>query len=1324
MDLETLKHTLAAEGSSVTISTGLLGSAVDALLRTHLSGGPLLIRSAKQAQVEAPDAKVVVTGLASFGNVDDVPTTATFSLTSGGEVELLVRYQMIPALAPPNAWSFSRSFTDLPVSLDQETKVDFGTNGEITLASAQRPYLDALALSDAYFVLSTKEESDATRAVTLPAGLGFVSALRPASTLGILVQTLEGDTELTFFGAIQPAILGVHTPPLLPKELGWSRTDAPGLHLRAPLPLDTTIGKARFHDVALHVYSPPSVEWMRANSTFRAVHGYSGTLEIASADIRVTAAAELEWGAHEVELSARCEGITLAKLAQLADLAGDGLAASLPSQLQRAVAKLSKLELLYVGVSLELEGVLPALRRASLLVGMPSLEWPVFGDDFVIESIACGFSIALPTAEEAKRTGAHPKVSVRVTGTVEIEGVSVDIEAHTDTGFTVYARLADGETIPLSKLSARYAPRAKLPGELTIDRLALTVAPGQLYAFSMTAASQPKPWVIAVGKDGLEISDVSIDLVYPKGGPIDGRIAGLIAFGNVARLAVDAGLDGTFTARGNVPVISIRDLVARLCGGHAAIPGSFDVVLRESIALVRHTAASASFQLGTQVDGFGSLAFEAREVAGGGWGFAFGFDLGAGNPAKLSGLAVISKFKKLLALDRLLLVTSSFEDPAFQLPSLAAFQSPRIVSKGIALPGKSGVIQGLNLFASWRLDPKNREQKLLSKLLGLGSTLGVTLQLGENPATDSRLFIAQSGKLLGNPFSYELGYQMAEGRLGVFLTGTLTAKIQRSQQTFAVDMIITGTGALLSGSMTGSNGIKFGSLELSDLAVEIGVDWAGVPSLGFAATINTRRFSSSVAIFLDSTAPSHSLLAGSVSDLNLLDVVETLSGNVKASGIEDVLKTVSLRGTQRFRIAGSLGKELDSLKLDGVAAAMLAQGGVRIPTQATQTHVVVAARGVRWFLTDLTTMRHYQLQRTKGPGSQIEVIYSAQVYCAPAETTIGRVRFPQGFRLNGAIDVLGFDAMANIEIATNRGIAVDASMDPIILVNKDVFALTAARGKGGPAVSICTYRRPKEQQKWQRSPHFYVGGKLSMLGIGSAVLAQVSTGGMDCEVRGKLAPNSEFDLRVKLGSRTGFDAGGSVKVSLPKIDLGKLGRVDANTRASARVSISANGKRVRATLDASMTIAGTRIHVKGLRLNAKTKALAKLPDTLAQAAAKELQGVFKDAGKWATAVEKGAVTGVKDTEKVLTNVYGQTGKQARQIADGARKAAGKATKGALQAGQAAGKAVSQGATSVSKAVSKEATSVGNTAGKAVSNEAKAVGKAFSGLFGKKQKKRR
>ncbi len=1359
MNFQELRSALAVKGGKITVSHDTLGSAFSTFLRGYYKNQPISITRAKSALASSTDDgekdTVVITGRASFLEMPDLPVTARFSLTSRGAVTGYIEYRLIGDKPGPNPWKFSRSLPDLPPVWNYALAIplwDVGSEkGQPPDDVEHTPYVDSLSLSNARYVVSTHATSDPASGKAVAKGINFIGDMRPTGALGILEHTLRaGPGALALHGAVRLPTKTGRTRALGLFESPWSRPDAPGLHLRAPLDLDFDLGNLVLEQTALRIYTPPSNEWMAKNSTFSPRHGYSAQLKIPSADIDIALGADLEWNLPRAKLSARGEGVSLSKLTELADLTGRGsLVSRLPKTIQKAVNGLSKLELTYVALDLILAGMKPTLKGVSAEIGMPGLVWKVWDNKLQVTDMACRFDIANPFGTG----GTKRSVDVTVMGTVIIEGVSIAIMATSRSGFTLYARLTDSETIPLKKLLKSYAPKVPAPADLTVDSLRVMIAPGKSYSMAATVLGKPKPWAIPVGRSKLVIDNVFLSFAYAKGTGVKGTFAGAASYGKDFTMSMVYDIPGDIVLRSVLYDVSLSQLVSKLVGKKSALPGKFDIDFESASVLVQKKGSDYVFQVGAQVAKVGSFAFEVRKVAASGWGFAAGMSLRT-SISDLPGLGALSGFEKSFKLQRLLLVASSFDAASFQFPDMAQFNTPGISGKdNISLPAQSGgLTAGLCVFADWKLDLKNKQHKMLRKFLGLPTSLGVALQVGKNPATQSKLIASFTTKIQGNPLVCQFGAMMQSGQPALFLNGSLTVKINKKPVLFEVTMLLVSTGMFLSGTMTGT--IRFGTVQLSNLAVMTAVSWSGLPSLGIAATINVSTFSSSIALLFDSTNPAKSLFAGAVSDLSLKDVAATLAGARKLPrSTLNVLAKIGIKGTKAFSIPGSFSEALDNLELTEVAGAFQEHGGQAIATSQKSTLLVVGKRGKSWQLTDMkNNMRHYQLVKK---GANIQVSVNAQVYCAPQDTNIGTLQFRKGFFLNGTLEILGLKSTTRIEVSPSKGLAIDTSINKaLVLYKKSFFQLSAVKGKKGPRLSISTFRQPKNPVKEFRNPHFYLNGKVTLLGLTSSAFVQLTTSGAKLTLEQELSRRlgggilsgsvtTGYSIQAQLGANV-LSAGVGLSLAFQaKLNLGKLrgakismGTIKLSLAVTGKAAVGFEKNRASAALEGSFKFQRQTFRFKA-KLSVDQASLAQVEKVVQKEIEKAFADLIKAPEKWAKWVKNGLVDGVKDAKqaaKVLKGTYRKSSKDAAKALKGAGWAVdevGDALQGAFKMSDKAMQSALKGAGYASKSVENYTAKAFKDAGKAIEKGAKDTGKemekgakAVGGLFKNKKKKKK
>jgi hypothetical protein len=995
-----------------------------------------------------------------------------------------------------------------------------------------------------------------------------------------------------------------------------------------------------FNQAFFRVYSPLTTQWLEQNPTFGPVVGYTGTITIPSADISGGMTASIIPGIDIVLLSGLFQGITVKKLTDMLDIAGPGdLVSSLPEQIKTQIElledKLGALELTYAAVDISFNGTSTTIDETDFIINLP-LQWHVWDDYFLIDHIACHFFINNPFSS--------PSLWAIVMGTCEIAGVPVDIVAADLGGYIVSAQLAEGQTIPLRQLMETYVPDVPSPADLTINALGVTISPQRFYAMRAIMADAPHSWVIDVGFQQLTISDVVLDFTYPKGGPVSGSFGGTIAFSDVAKLSMRYDIPGNFVVRGTFPLIKFTEILSKLCNLPLFLPDSFDLTFERSSVLIQKMGENFVFQLATRLEDIGSFALEVRKATGDQWGFALGGDISG--LAALPGLSALAPFDSFIGLEALMLVVSSLDAPSgFQFPDFANFNAPSLGNQNIRLPAQaSGLTRGLNFYA--RLSTTNSDGfRALANYLGiaLNGTVGITIAVSlPDPLTNSKLFLSVSEEIQkGTTLVGELGGLLQGSDVGVFLTAVVTTQVQSQPLKFTVTAAVLDDGVLISGTVQGT--IQFGPVQLSNLALVIGMDFEGIPSLGIAATLDISNFDTALALFFDSADPAKSLLAGAISNVTLLDIAQGLANqqNIPTT-LQPVLGLIGLKALNAFSLPPSLATALDNRNLSAIADAFKQYGGVTIPGTSDHMLLVITTNGSQWHLTDLSTMQHYSLSLA---GTSIAVTLQPQLYLAPQTTFIGALQYPQGFDITAEIDYLLLQTQIKILINTNQGIAADVDLAPIILLSRDFFSITGSNAQGGPLFSLATYSQPNLTDARLRDPHLLIAGTLRLLGADLvSISVLVSEHGLTFDISYQVNPILHVDLHGSFTSLTNLNAGGAIAVGVNRsLDLGTLGSLQVNTTINGTLAIGYTGGDPSATFQGGFVFQSIQCNIPTVTLDAHGPALQNIDDTLWNQVTDIISKLLKNADQWLIWVHGGIIHGAGQAANqighILASIY-------------------------------------------------------------------------------------
>lgn len=1235
-----------------------------------------------------------IKGKGAYLNVPDVEANLQSWIDDSGDIQLVISYKLLNENPGPSDWKFSKSFPELPETADENEFLLFNRQTGETWQQKRVP-LDDFYFFNASFVVSSGALTDPLSQRELNAGINFIGMVRPEGPVAIAANAFQVTTELPVSGTIRLPIQG-ETPTELktrflhdgnssfsPELFPWSVADQfedglPGVLLSIEADINSSFGKnaVKISGDSLMVYTPISDEWTLTSTypEFRPVQAFTGSVELPGADISANLSMPYEPGIDQWYGIAECEGLSLSNLSSMAGISGskDGFMGHLPEELQKLGKGLGKLEL--VGFSMlvdytRLNDI--AVKDITAVVGMPELNWEIWPDRFELTGIACTFNVRHPFSSTERRTTA------RLTAKMDIGGVACSVTADSSDGFALYAQMDNGESIPLGKLIKKHAPDIPIPGEMTVSTLKLGVEPGKSYTMAMAMDGEDGSFPIPIGPTTLEVDNVSMYVAYHQGQGFAGSVSGkAVLNNNVLRLTYNT--PGDVLIYSYIPKTSLSEMLSTFTAGELSLPKSFDLDFENNTIQLQKAGSDYTFLLATEVDDIGTLALHIGKQSGQ-WGSAFGLALNEPKLSKLPGLQSLKVIDDKLTLSQLTLLVSSFDSPGFTFPELASFSNPSLNSSSIPMPASGGVVKGFNGHATLMLDTEAKDMKLLKQILGLDPSLQVTVQVATNPSDATRLFTSISTDLLGKyPLAAQFGFMTEKGQVSLYLAGQLTVKIQKQPVNFNMAMSLLPGGIYFAGSATGT--INFGNVKLSNMGLAMGINWGGIPSLGIAAQIDTKSFSSSIAVIADSTDPSKSVLAGSISQLSLADITKEFAKVARLpKEVNQTFKSIKLRSVRTFTIAASTVAALDDKDYSAVSAAFSAEG-VSIPASEQMLLIVVRKKGRIWSLTDMSQgMRHYTVTLK---GKALEAAITPQLYIAPTGARMGELTFTQGYFLSGCLQILGQRWATQVEISDRKGIAATSYMTkPLQIANKDFFRFTDYDNKKGPMISLSSFKQPRHEIEELRNPHMALSGRLRLLGQESAAFANITAKGVDIIVESDttvtlsesfISGRYDLDWKIQgsLGSITDMFLSGAINFLLNgKFDLAKLlnvranlGKLKINTSAYADVEMGYQSNKAYIDLDGRFAFAGESFsfNIEAAANNAQMTKLSKL---VLNEIKTVVTNLYDTAEEWLSALDDGIVeiskaagtvgkalkSGYKQTSKEATQLLNKSGRTAEQI---------------------------------------------------------------------------
>jgi hypothetical protein len=258
----------------------------------------------------------------------------------------------------------------------------------------------------------------------------------------------------------------------------------------------------------------------------------------------------------------------------------------------------------------------------------------------------------------------------------------------------------------------------------------------------------------------------------------------------------------------------------------------------------------------------------------------------------------------------------------------------------------------------------------------------------------------------------------------------------------------------------------------------------------------------------------------------------------------------------------------------------------------------------------------------------------AQFCYVPNTIHIGALEFKKQFYINAAIAFFGFEASMTVDIDPDKGIAVDGKMSKLVIGHPNIFSLSAARGDGGPEISISTYQNDKHEVEKFRQPHFYVNGQLTMLGMHYEAYVNMTESGGEFDIKVSLLGLVNGGLAGVIKNFDQMDVTGTLSVGIGDIDLGKLGTFSIDTGAAASMRIFVTPNSMGVSFGVAFKLAGEEFNLGTLTLNVQTGDLSKLPEVIWEAIKNFLEKLFTDPEEWA----KMAKSAINWTHDQITGV--------------------------------------------------------------------------------------
>ena len=287
-----------------------------------------------------------------------------------------------------------------------------------------------------------------------------------------------------------------------------------------------------------------------------------------------------------------------------------------------------------------------------------------------------------------------------------------------------------------------------------------------------------------------------------------------------------------------------------------------------------------------------------------------------------------------------LIVISTFDDTAFSFDELQPVAGTG-VEHGLLIDGRLD-LSGLGadkFLGESHLDVKAHIGTKLSEL-------SLAAGIGDVTITDGVVLKDAEFELVPDPEN-----------ISISVSGAVDVTIDASPLEFIGGVRVVPNGISFFATMKGTWKEPFGAkgVALTDVSLEVGSDFEGVPSIGITGGLQIGAFAGKAGVSFNSEFPTQSVLIVAFNHLSLMDVVGTFCPPSVTAGIP-----------------ADIGRTLAGISLDDV-----------------------------------------------------------ELYVVPQDTSIGKIRYDQGLRVAGTINVAGFSASAKVEIDPTQGVEVAGSLSPV-----------------------------------------------------------------------------------------------------------------------------------------------------------------------------------------------------------------------------------------------------------------------------------------------------
>jgi len=628
----------------------------------------------------------------------------------------------------------------------------------------------------------------------------------------------------------------------------------------------------------------------------------TGQATLAGTQVTLTVTHD-EASTYAVSLAA--EGDQRLGLATIASFVGDDLQAHLPAQL----SGLTGAGLAEATVVLTADGV--ESLEVTLSTGAPiPLPDPV---GLTVEQVSVQVAVEHPTDAASRAVSATIEGRATFAGAAVVVRIERDRAEHGAEAWRLHAGLAEGATLTASGVGTAYG--LSMPADLPDLALTACAFDAVLDGSSMTfTAASPTEWTVPVGADGLGLGRLGVNFARhardAQGRTVSGSITGVVHLAGID-VPVTYAVPGGLTLHALIPEVAPFRLLQDVCGAVAVSSLSLPpelLALAMSDVELSIDVERRELSFAARGPGFRRVQAVARKSTT--WGFAVGIELD--DSYRFSSLSPALGGLDTVHLPDALIVISSFDDTTFTFEQLQPVAGTG-VSRGLAVDGQLD-LSGLGA-------DKFLGKAHLDVQAQVGTSLrDLRLEAGLGDVTITRGVVIKDAEFALAP---------DPENVSVTVSGAVDVTVDSSALEFIGGVKVVPNGISFFATMKGRWQDPFGAkgIALSNVSLEIGSDFEGVPSIGIAGGLVIGAFEGKAAVSFNSELPTQSVLIVAFNHLSLLDVVDTfcpptvtaeipteVSATLAGISLEDVDLYVvpqdttigALRYEQGLRVGGKL----------------------------------------------------------------------------------------------------------------------------------------------------------------------------------------------------------------------------------------------------------------------------------------------------------------------------------------------------------------------------------------------------------------------------------